>query len=149
MRGSLCTEGSARLVLRWVGGGAIMEVQIEIAPADNTTKREAQEIALLIRQAIEQLDTVSCIEPIQIQRPDRTKGGAIESLQEFFVSFAPAGLRAMLGVVKAIAADRANQRRRSPSKVERLSSNSSLIQTQYHSRILWTTFHDCRGWNRV
>jgi hypothetical protein len=80
-----------------------MEVQIEIAPADNTTKREAQEIALLIRQAIEQLDTVSCIEPIQIQRPDRTKGGAIESLQEFFVSFAPAGLRAMLGVVKAIA----------------------------------------------
>jgi hypothetical protein len=80
-----------------------LELQLEINPTGDTTTREAQTIATLVRDSIARLETVSCVAPLQRPGQHRAKGSIVDSLQAFLVSVTPAGLRSVLSVVKSVA----------------------------------------------
>jgi hypothetical protein len=103
-----------------------LDIQLEILPTEGTTLHEAREVALLLRTEIERLAAVSGVEPVRLPAPGGAKGGEIESLQEFFVSLAPTGLKALFGLVKAIA-----MRPRQPKTIITVKTKSTQFQFEF------------------
>lgn len=80
-----------------------MELSLQITSVGDTTRRETLEASQDLRDALERLQGVARIEAEQEPLPDQTKGVG-EAVGKFFVSLAPAALRAMLQALKTVLA---------------------------------------------
>jgi hypothetical protein len=77
-----------------------VELSLEMIPVGDTTRREISAASRDLRDALERIQGVARIEPVQEPIPDQGKGVG-EALGKFLVSLAPAALRVVMQAVRA------------------------------------------------
>jgi hypothetical protein len=78
-----------------------VEFSLEMIPVGDTTRREISEASRDLRDALERLQGVARVEPMQESTPDQGKGVG-EAVGKFLISLAPAALRAVMQALKTV-----------------------------------------------